>query len=129
MIFDVLKDRKLKSAAIFTTAALFLFSYVLLREDLRYSMAIACIPFPAYCIWDKSCVLRKLKSYDSSGGALYLKEGLNLVLMDQVLAFCVFRFSAGSLMCTTIAVVLYTLTDVILLLSIGRTFGRKPPTK
>lgn len=117
MIIGVDKDKKFITAIVITTAALFLFSNVLLKENLFFSLAIACIPLPVYCIYDKLCVLRNIRKYRWSGSELYIRAAINLVIMDLVLAFCVFQFSKGCVICTLIAAFLYTLTDLLLLLS------------
>lgn len=117
MIIDVIEDKKLMVTIVTTTIALFLFSYIVLGEGLLYSLAVACIPIPLYCLYDKFCVLRNIKKYRHSGSELYIRAGINLVMMDLLLAFCVFQFSKGGVICTSILVCLYTLMDLILLIT------------
>lgn len=116
MIIGVDEEKKLMTAIIITTASLFLFSYVLFREGLLLSLAITCIPLPAYCLYDKLCVLRNIRNYRWKGSELYTRAGVNLAIMDLVLAFCVFQFSKGGIILTLTVVFIYTLTDLILLM-------------
>lgn len=117
MIFYIIKDRKLVIVIIIITLALFLFSYILLQEALMFSIAFSDLPLPLYCMYEKLSMLLNQVNYSWSGSELYAKAIINLVIMDFVLAFCIFCITGGNKIYTLTIVVLYTVADVILLLS------------
>ena len=106
--------KKLYISMIAVTLLLFLFSYVLLKENSLYSLACAIVPFPIYSLMDKIYVLRKMKKYKSKGKKLYILAGINLFIILAMVSYCTYIFSKGDVICTIMGTGLYGLIDFAL---------------
>lgn len=97
---------------------MFIFAFVISDGNAFFAAGIAIIPLPTYCLYDKICVIRKLKKYGVEG-RLLRKEGLvNLMIMEVIFSSGICTITNGKMKYATIGVKIYGMLDLILIESI-----------
>ncbi len=118
MISDIVKNKRLIITILASSVVLFIFAFVISDGKAFFATDIAIIPLPIYCLYDKICVIRKLKKYDVEGHLLR-KEGLvNLMIMEVLFSSDIYTITNGNLKYVTIGAIIYGILDLILIESI-----------